>query len=94
MNFCFAYLLLARIADILVGFEKGSDIDCLSTPDLPVDGPVKRQFQGAPVERPTDRSVNSHLERQQPTHLTAEVGIVLQVSSRVQFRPAGRGKGK
>lgn len=50
--FSFTYLLLARIADVLVGFEKGSDIDCLSTPDLPVDGPVKRQFQGAPVERP------------------------------------------
>lgn len=48
----FTYLLLARIADVLVGVEKGSDIDCLSTPELPVDGPVKRQFQGAPVERP------------------------------------------
>lgn len=48
----FTYLLLARIANVLVGFKKGPDIDCLSTPDLPVDGPVKRQFQGAPVERP------------------------------------------
>jgi hypothetical protein len=52
MDFSVAYLLLARIADVLVGFEKGSDIDCLSTPDLPVDSPVKRQFQRAPVERP------------------------------------------
>lgn len=52
MDFGVAYLLLARIADVLVGFEKGSDIDRLSTPDLSVDSPVKRQFQRAPVERP------------------------------------------
>jgi hypothetical protein len=52
MDFSFAYLLLARIANVPVGFEKGSDINCLSAPDLSVDGPVKGQFQGAPVERP------------------------------------------
>lgn len=47
-----AYLLLARITDILVGIEEGADVDGLSAPDGSLDGPVQRQLQGASVERP------------------------------------------
>jgi hypothetical protein len=47
-----AYLLLARITDILVGIEEGADVDGLAAPDGSLDSPVQGQLQGAPVERP------------------------------------------
>lgn len=48
---------MAGITDVLVRFEKGSDIDCLSAPHLPVDSPVEGQLQGPPVERPANVSI-------------------------------------
>jgi hypothetical protein len=47
-----AYLLLARITDILVGIEEGANVDGLAAPDGSLNSPVQRQLQGAPVERP------------------------------------------
>jgi hypothetical protein len=44
-----AYLLLARITDILVGIEEGADVDGLAAPDGSLDSPVQGQLQGAPV---------------------------------------------
>lgn len=47
-----AHLLLTRIPNISVGFEEGSNIDGLATPDVSVDSPVKRQLQAPSIERP------------------------------------------
>lgn len=51
-GFAVAYLLLARVTDVLVGLKQGPDVDCLAAPDLAVDSPIKRQLQGASVKRP------------------------------------------
>lgn len=47
-----AYLLLARVTDVLVGIEEGANVNGLSAPDGSLDSPVERQLQGPPVERP------------------------------------------
>jgi len=35
-----------------VGFEEGSDVECLAAPEVTVDGPVEGELQGALVEGP------------------------------------------
>lgn len=45
------YLLLPGVANVLIGLEKGSDINCLSPPDMSVDSPVQGELQRTPVER-------------------------------------------
>jgi hypothetical protein len=44
------YLLLARFPDVPLGLEEGSDVQCLSPPKIPVDGPIEGEFEGAAVE--------------------------------------------
>lgn len=57
------YLLLARIADVLVGLEQRADVDSLSAPHRPVDGPVEGQLQGAPIQRAIYRGQRHHGSR-------------------------------
>jgi hypothetical protein len=56
-----SYLLLARIADVLVGLEQRADVDSLSAPHRPVDGPVEGQLQGAPIQRAIYRGQRHHI---------------------------------
>lgn len=51
------YLLLPRLCDVLLGFEEGSDVHGLAPPEVSMDGPVERKFEGAPVERTIDLSL-------------------------------------
>lgn len=39
---------------MLVGFEQLTDVQCLPSPEVSVDGPVEGQLQCAPVERPVE----------------------------------------
>lgn len=65
-----AHLLLTRIANVLIGLEEGSDVDGLATPHVPVDGPVKCQFQRPPIERPADGQ-RLVIVGEEETHFTA-----------------------
>lgn len=49
------YLLLAGIADILVGVKKRADVDGLATPDMSVDSPIERQLQRPAIKGPGER---------------------------------------
>lgn len=39
------YPLLSGIGDVLVGLEEGANVDGLTTPEMPVNGPIKGKLQ-------------------------------------------------
>lgn len=39
------YPLLSGIGDVLVGLEERADVDGLTTPEMPVNGPIKGKLQ-------------------------------------------------
>lgn len=53
-----AYFLLSWLGNVLVRFEEGSDVDRLAAPEVPVDGPVESELEGAAVELACEASVN------------------------------------
>lgn len=42
---------MSGIGNILVGLEERADVDGLSSPEMPVNGPIKGKLQRPPVER-------------------------------------------
>ena len=53
------YPLFPRVCDVPVGFEEGSDVEGLASPQVTVDGPVEGQLQGAPIKRPMERAAEA-----------------------------------
>lgn len=45
------YPLLSGIGNVLVGLEERADVDGLSSPEMPVNRPIKGKLQRPPVER-------------------------------------------
>lgn len=43
-------LLLAGIRDVSILLKEGADVECLSTPEIAVNRPVKSQLEGATIE--------------------------------------------
>ena len=43
-------LLLSRVSNVLVCVEEASYVDCLSSPQISVDGPVEGELQRASIE--------------------------------------------
>ena len=46
--------LLSTILHVLLCIEKGTNVDGLSSPQVPLHCPVHRQFQGSSVQRPVN----------------------------------------
>jgi hypothetical protein len=44
------YPLLPWLADVLIRFEQPTNVHCLPTPNVTVDGPVEGELEGAAVE--------------------------------------------
>jgi hypothetical protein len=79
------YLLLPRVANVLVGLKKGSDINCLSPPDMSVDSPVQGELQRTPVERSMKIEVSAGRTcslTEPVTYVTALTDIMSQKSWR------------
>jgi len=49
-EYMLAYPLLSWFSDVSVGFEEGSDVECLPAPEGSLDGPVKCKLQGSPIQ--------------------------------------------
>lgn len=47
--------LLSRVSNVLVCVEESSYVECLSSPQIPVDGPVEGELQRASIEGPEER---------------------------------------
>jgi hypothetical protein len=54
-----SYPLLAGFANVLIGFEEGSNVHGLASPQISMNRPVERQLQRASVQRP-ESNVNSN----------------------------------
>lgn len=47
-----AYTLLPRVCDVPVRLKQRADVECLSTPQVPVYGPIKCQLERTAVKGP------------------------------------------
>ena len=46
------YPLLSRLRNKPVCLEQRPEVDGLTSPHVPLDGPIKRQFEAATIQRP------------------------------------------
>lgn len=53
------YSLLPWFCDVLVGFEEGSDVHSLSSPEVPMNSPVEGELEGTPIEAAVIRRVSA-----------------------------------
>lgn len=51
--------MFPRVGDVAVGLEKRADVKGLSTPEMAVDSPIKRQLEGLAVKG-SDEGKSAH----------------------------------